>query len=104
MAEAMKKMKTVYEVVMDHQIGGPDVKKTLTECCRDILRQKQDWMSPVEVREALLAAGFDFSNYTSNPLSSIHTTLKRMVPEELLTETRADGQVYCWKVIEVQVD
>jgi hypothetical protein len=86
------------------QVAGPDVKKTLSECCRDTLRAKKDWMSPVEVREALLAAGFDFSNYTSNPLSSIHTTLKRMVPEELETETRPDGQVYRWKLIEVQVD
>jgi hypothetical protein len=102
MAEAMKKMKNVFDV--DIQIAGPDVRKTLSECCRDILRQKQDWMSPVEVREALLAAGFDFSSYTSNPLSSIHTTLKRMVPEELLTETRADGQVYRWKLIEVEIE
>lgn len=87
------------------QIAGPDVKKTLSECCRDILRAKKDWMSPVEVREALMAAGFDFSNYTSNPLSSIHTTLKRMVPEELENETRADGQVYRWKnkIIEVVI-
>ena len=59
---------------------------------------------PVEVREALLAASFDFSNYTSNPLSSIHTTLKRMVPDELVTETRSDGQVYRWKVIEVEIE
>jgi hypothetical protein len=80
-----------------------DVRKTLSECCRDILRQKKDWMSPVQVRDALFAAGFDFSSYTSNPLSSIHTTLKRLVPAELDTETRADGQVYRWNTIEVKV-
>lgn len=83
------------------EIPGPDVRKTLSECCRDILRQRNDWMSPVQVREALLAADFDFSSYTSNPLSSIHTTLKRMVPEELLTESRPEGQVYRWKTIRV---
>jgi hypothetical protein len=88
--------------VFNFRLPGPDVKKTLSECCRDILRQKADWMSPVEVREALLAAGFDFSDYTSNPLSSIHTTLKRMVPEELATETRPDGQVYRWGTIELK--
>jgi len=91
-AEVMGRMS-----LFDYQVAGPEVRKTLSECCRDILRQKQDWMSPVEVRKALLAAGFDFSNYSSNPLSSIHTTLKRMVPDELLTETRDDGQVYRWK-------
>ena len=79
------------------EIAGPDVPKTLSECCRDILRQKGDWMSAIQVREALLAAGFDFSNYTSNPLSSIHTTLKRLAQDELETETRSDGQVYRWK-------
>jgi cob(I)alamin adenosyltransferase len=74
--------------------GGGEVPKTLSECCRDILRQKGDWMSAVQVREALNAAGFDFSNYTSNPLSSIHTTLKRLPQEEFETETRSEGQVY----------
>jgi hypothetical protein len=97
MAEAMKKMRSVGEIMEEMQVAGPDVKKTMTECCRDILRQKNDWMSPVEIRDALLAAGYDFSNYTSPPLPSIHTALKRMVPDELLTETRADGQVYRWK-------
>jgi hypothetical protein len=99
LSETMKKMASVS--LGDLMIPGPDIRKTLTECCRDILRKKQDWMSPVQIREALLAAGFDFSNYTSNPLSSIHTTLKRMVPEELLTETRPDGQVYRWNIFEL---
>jgi hypothetical protein len=35
-------------------------------------------MSALDVRQSLQAAGFDFSRYTSNPLSSIHTTLKRI--------------------------
>jgi hypothetical protein len=78
-------------------IAGPEVPKTLTECCRDILRQKNERMSAVEVREALLAAGFDFSNYTSNPLSSIHTTLKRLVPDEVEVEITPDGTTYRWK-------
>lgn len=82
---------------MTFAVAGPDVPKSLSECVRDILRQKGDWMSAVQVREALLAAAFDFSNYTSNPLSSIHTTLKRLAQEELETETRTDGQVYRWK-------
>jgi hypothetical protein len=56
-----------------------DRSKTLIECCREILSRKGDWMSAVEVRKALQAARFDFSQYKSNPLSSIHTTLKRIV-------------------------
>jgi hypothetical protein len=54
-----------------------DKPRTLTECCREIL--SGDWISAVQVRQALQSAGFDFSQYTSNPLSSIHTTLKRLV-------------------------
>ena len=102
LAEVASKM-NVFERM---QIAGPDVRKTLSECCRDILRAKEDWMSPIDVREALYAAGFDFSGYTSNPLSSIHTALKRMVPEELEAETRPDGQVYRWKnrVVEVEIE
>ncbi len=108
--ELMKKTTISLANVLDNmqsrmrfELPGMDVKKTLTECCRDILRAKQDWMSPVEVRDALLAAGFDFSNYTSNPLSSIHTTLKRMVPEEIEAETRPDGQAYRWKLRDVEI-
>ena len=36
-------------------------------------------MSALQVRQGLHAANFDFSEYKSNPLSSIHTTLKRLV-------------------------
>lgn len=97
LGEHIAKMKSIGEMVFEGKIEGPTVKKTLTECVRDILRQRKGWLSPVYVRDALMAAGFDFSNYTSNPLSSIHTTLKRMVPEEVETEEREDGQVYRWK-------
>jgi hypothetical protein len=57
-----------------------DKPQTLTECCREILNS--EWTSAVQVRQALQTAGFDFSQYTSNPLSSIHTTLKRLVVAE----------------------
>jgi hypothetical protein len=92
LAEVMAKMESFDRMV----IAGADVRKTLSECCRDILRGKKDWMSPIDVREALYAAGFDFSGYTSNPLSTIHTALKRMVPEEVEAKEGADGQVYRW--------
>ena len=44
------------------------------------------------VRERLLESGFDFSSYKSNPLSSISTTLRRMVDTgELQTKESTDG-------------
>jgi ABC-type transporter Mla subunit MlaD len=74
-----------------------EVPKTLTECCRDVLRRNGGWVSAVQVRDALLAAGFDFSTYTSNPLTSIHTTLKRFLPDEVEAYTRAEGTLYRWR-------
>lgn len=87
----------IRESMIAVEIPGPDVAKTLSECCRDILRQKGDWMSAIQVRDSLMASGFNFSNYTSNPLSSIHTTLRRLAQEELETESRDGSQVYRWK-------
>jgi hypothetical protein len=49
------------------------------------------WLSPVEIRDALKRMGFPFENYKANPLASIHTTLKRMVPAEMEVKTK-DGQ------------
>jgi hypothetical protein len=53
----------------------------LTQACRDILRFSNRDMTPTEIRQQLVLTGFDFSGYTSNPLSSIHTVLKRLVAE-----------------------
>jgi hypothetical protein len=50
------------------------------------------WLTPVEIRDALKDMGFPFENYKANPLASIHTTLKRMVPSEMETRTLRDGQ------------
>jgi hypothetical protein len=54
--------------------------------------EKTAWLTPVEIRDALKRMGFPFDNYKANPLASIHTTLKRMVPAEIEVKTRADGQ------------
>lgn len=53
---------------------------------------RSGWMTPVEIRDALKRMGFPFENYKANPLASIHTTLKRMVPGEMEVKTLKDGQ------------
>ena len=77
-----------------------EMPKTLTDCCREILSRNQGWLSALQVRQSLHAAGFDFSEYKSNPLSSIHTTLKR-IAESDQAETRYDSRnnenLYRWK-------
>ena len=50
------------------------------------------WFTPVEIRDALKRMGYPFENYKANPLASIHTTLKRMVPAEMEVKTLKDGQ------------
>ncbi|MBZ5491126.1 MAG: hypothetical protein LAO76_09360 [Acidobacteriia bacterium] len=53
---------------------------------------KDAWFTPVEIRDALKRMGFPFEDYKANPLASIHTTLKRMVPAEMEVKTLKDGQ------------
>jgi len=75
--------------------------KTLIECCREILNRKAGWMSALDVRQALHAARFDFSEYKSNPLSSIHTTLKRIAESgQAWThhDASAGENLYRWKM------
>jgi len=50
------------------------------------------WLTPVEIRDKLKNMGFPFENYKANPLASIHTTLKRMVPGEMEVKTLKNGQ------------
>lgn len=49
------------------------------------------WLTPVEIRDRLKNMGFPFENYKANPLASIHTTLKRMVPGEMEVKTLKGG-------------
>jgi hypothetical protein len=49
----------------------------------DGITTKKVWLTPVEIRDRLKDMGFPFENYKANPLASIHTTLKRMVPGEI---------------------
>lgn len=70
----------------------------LTDACRYLIGHSGGWMSAVDVRDALEARGFDFSGYTSNPLSSIHTTLRRLKEADTISERNEGGAtVYCWK-------
>jgi hypothetical protein len=53
---------------------------SLAESIRKVFRENPNMGMPMTfVRDMLLKSGFDFSSYTSNPLSSISTTLRRMV-------------------------
>lgn len=55
---------------------------------------KGEWLTVSNVRDYLNATGFDLRRYKANPLASINTTLKRMVPAYLETRTSGTGTLY----------
>jgi hypothetical protein len=63
-------------------------------------RAAKDWLTPVEIREYLKQGGFNFESYKANPLASIHTTLRRMVPHELECKTLKGQKLYRLKAVE----
>lgn len=58
----------------------------------EVISPEKLWLTPVEIRDRLKSIGFPFENYKANPLASIHTTLKRMVPGEMEVKTLKGGQ------------
>ena len=75
---------------------SPTVPMGLTDACRLALRAGVP-MTPVEVRERLLAIGVDLSIYSSD-LAVIHTVLKRLNEAgEIRLIPRANGKIqYLW--------
>jgi len=54
------------------------------------------WMTATQVRDMLIVNGFDFSQYKSNPLASVHSILKRLGQEKDVESTMVDG-VMAWR-------
>lgn len=66
--------------------------QTGTPQSADAASPEKLWLTPVEIRDRLKSIGFPFENYKANPLASIHTTLRRMVPGEMEVKTLKGGQ------------
>jgi hypothetical protein len=71
---------------------------SVTSACRAVLRTAGGGVSPLDVRRELTANGFDWSGFT-NPMSAVHTVLKRLVRQgEASVRTATDGsRRYEWK-------
>ena len=71
----------------------------LTDAVRESLKlatQRQTYFSAAEVRDHLVKSGFDFSLYSSNPLASVNTTIKRFKSSDV-ESTVIDGvAAYRW--------
>jgi hypothetical protein len=72
---------------------------SLTDSVREALKlatQRDSYFTVAEVRDHLTKAGFDFTKYTSNPLASVNTVLRRFKPDEVETTMRDGVTAYRW--------
>jgi hypothetical protein len=74
--------------------------RSLTEEIRKVLQgMNGELLTVTQVRDKLIASGFDFSAYTSNPLASVSTTLKRFKPDEVQCRVIGGVNFYRWKEV-----
>jgi hypothetical protein len=83
-----EKEKAAYSEALE-QINRSD--QSLThEIRRALTRAGSHYLTPIQIRGQLESSGYDFSEYKSNPLVSIHSTLNRM-KHELEVATLEEG-------------
>jgi len=81
-------------ITLFDKLSGEPV--TLSDAVRSVLQASpKKFHTATEVRDALRKMKFDFSQYTTNPLSSVHAALKRLKPEEA-EATKTEG-VMTWR-------
>jgi len=69
--------------------------ESLADAIREtIYSAPKQWFTVAQVRDRLINSGFDFSKYQSNPLASVSTTLKRLLPKDAETHTVDGVTVY----------
>jgi hypothetical protein len=72
----------------------------LTNLVRGAFGSGKDWLTPSQIRDYLKSIGFNFEKYKANPMASIHTTLRRMVPNEVECKTLDGQKLYRLKTVE----
>ena len=79
---------TLLEAVASIKAGTKAKEASLKEACIKVLRTSGlTWLTAAQVRDRVVASGFDFSSYTSNPLASVATTLRRFKIEQVESTT-----------------
>lgn len=77
-------------------LGRPEEHGPTIAIKKLLKRMPNRWMTAREVRDMLIVNGFDFSQYKSNPLASVHSILKRLGQEKEIDFAVVDG-VMAWK-------
>jgi hypothetical protein len=72
----------------------------LTTAIRGAFTAGKEWLTPTEIRDYLKGIGFNFTSYKANPLASIHTTMRRMIPHEMECKTSEGHKFYRLKTAE----
>lgn len=72
----------------------------LTNLVRGAFGSGKAWLTPTQIRDYLRSIGFNFEKYKANPMASIHTTLRRMVPNEVECKTLDGQKLYRLKTVE----
>lgn len=72
----------------------------LTNLVRGAFGSGKEWLTPTQIRAYLGSIGFDFEKYKANPMASIHTTLRRMVPNEVECKIVNGQKLYRLKTVE----
>jgi hypothetical protein len=77
---------------MMRKVKGKSIRKTK----KKLARPANSFWTATEVRDHLKNSAFDFSQYTSNPLASVNTVLRRFKPSEVEISTRDGVTTYRW--------
>jgi hypothetical protein len=93
----MEQVVAALRSVADHDDDHDVVPTGFSDAIRGVLKGSSDHaLSPMQIREGMLAMGFDLSRY-NQPLASIHVVLKRLEKSgEALPIGGADGKRYWW--------
>jgi hypothetical protein len=86
-----EKEKATYSEALK-EINRPEQSLTY-EVRRALMLGGGEYLTPIQIRDQLIRSGYDFSRYQSNPLVSIHSTLKR-IKAELGTVIFEEGKGY----------
>jgi hypothetical protein len=68
---------------------------TITDCARQILQAAAASLSPIQIKDQLVAMGIDMSGH-KNAMSSVHSLIKRLRENDEI-ETKDNGLTYEWK-------
>ena len=77
--------------IADSEPATPQATQSLTHTCRAILRMSPEGLTTVEMKRLLTVNGFKWDGFT-NPMSAVHTVLKRLVrQDEATAKVSRDG-------------